>query len=156
MPITAAAFVVSAAQLAKLGESAAADDLDGFWAFLHGEARRVLPEFPHSGYVIAVLLEYLEEHDLHIVSVDPGPDADRISDAALGLQFCLTRTEAASALGALEAFRASEGEFLTYYEEFADEPLAHAGGAMLDGLEYLKRSFSMLPSDEDRVLLFVG
>jgi hypothetical protein len=156
MPIAAAAFVVSTAQLAKLGGLAAAEDLDGFWGLLHGDAKRVLPEFAHSGYVISVLLEYLEEQGLHIVSVDAGPEADRISDAALGLQFCLTRKEAASAVEALEGFRATEGEFLTYYEEFADEPLAHAGGAMLDGLEYLKRALGGLSSDEEHVLLFVG
>jgi hypothetical protein len=156
MPIAAAAFVVSTAQLAKLGALAAADDVDGFWELLHREAKRVVPEFPHSGYVVSVLLEYLEERGLHIVSVDPGPEADRIADAALGLQFCLTRTESARSVEALEGFRATEGEFLTYYEEFADEPLAHAGGAMLDGLEYLKRALGALSSDEDHVLLFVG
>ncbi|HXX94188.1 MAG TPA: hypothetical protein VEN81_11185 [Planctomycetota bacterium] len=156
MPISAAAFVVSAPQLEKLGERAQKDDLDGFWELLHSGGRRVQPDYPHSGYVISVLLEYLEEQGLHVVSVDAGRDAERISEGALGLQFCLTRPEAASAAQALGEFRVSEAEFLSYYEEFADEPLAHAGGAMMEGMEYLRRVLAAPASDEDRVLLFVG
>ena len=63
---------------------------------------------------------------------------------------------AEEAAGALEAFRATEAELLSYYDEFAEEPLARAGAAMLDGLEYLKHSCRALSSDDERLLMFVG
>lgn len=156
MPMHAAAFVVPAPLLAKLGALAGADQVDAFWDLLHKDARRVEPEFAHSGYVLAVLLEYLEEQGLHVVAAAPGPDAEKIEDASLGLQGCLTRAEAAEALEALGAVQVLEGELLSYYEEFAEEPLARAGLAMMDGLEFLKAACGAITSDEDRLLLFVG
>lgn len=156
MPIGAAGFIVTTAQLAKLGELAAADKVDGFWELLHQEARRIEPEFPHTGYVLAVLIEYLEEQDIHVVSAGPGPDAERISEAALGMEFCITRAEAGELVGLLGGLHPAEGEFLNFYEEFAEEPLARAGAAMLDGLEYLKRACGFLATDDERLLLFVG
>lgn len=153
---TAAAFTVSTALLARLGELAAKDDVDGFWDLLHKEAKRIQPEFAHSGYVISVLLEFLEEHGLHVVAGEPGPDAEKIQDASLGLHFCLTRGEGAEVVEALGGVQMTEGDLLSYYEEFADEPLARAGLAMQDGLEFLKRAAGAPATDDERVLLFVG
>jgi len=156
MAMTAVAFTVSTGLLAKLGDLAAKEDLDGFWDLLHKEGRRFQPEYAHSGYVISVLLEFLEEKGLHVVASDPGPDAAKVEDAMLGLQFCLTAAEGVEVAKLLGELQATEGELLSYYDEFSEEPLARAGLAMLDGLEFLKRACRSVTADEDRLLLFVG
>jgi hypothetical protein len=155
MPLSAAGFIVSTAQLAKLGRLAASKDAGGFRDFLHKEARPMQPAFAHAGTVIEVLLEYLEEQGIHVVSADPGPDADEISEAGLGLEFCLARGEAAELVEVLGAVHPPEEELRAYYGESAGEPLARAGAAMLDGLEFLKRACGSLASDDERLLLFV-
>ena len=156
MSISAAGFVVTAAQLAKLGDLAAADRVDAFWDLLHQEASRVQPDYPSSGYVIAVLLEFLEEQGLHLVAADPGPDAEKIHEAALGLEFCLGPEEAREAVAALSELHPTEAELAAFYEEFAEEPVAKAGAAMSDGIDFLLRSARSLGSPDQRLLVFVG
>jgi len=156
MAISAAGFVVNSVQLATLGDLAASDNLDGFWDLLHTKAGRVQPEFAHTGYVIAVLLEFLEEQGLHLVAADPGPDAEKIHEAALGLEFCIGLEEAQGAVTALSELHPTEAELASFYEEFAEEPLAKAGIAMSDGIDFLLRSARMLTSPDQRLLVFVG
>ena len=156
MPITAAGFIATTAQLAKLGDLAAADRVDGFWDLLHKDAMRVQPEFSHSGYVIAVLLEFLEEQGLHLVASDPGPDAEKIHEAALGLEFCIGAEEAKEGVAALSELHPTEAELAAFYEEFAEEPLAKAGAAMSDAIDFLLRSARLLTSPDQRLLVFVG
>ena len=156
MPISAAGFIVTPAQLARLGDWASAERLDAFWDLLHKEAPRVQPEFPHSGYVIAVLLEFLEEQGLHLVASDPGPDAEKIHEAALGLEFCLGPEEGQAAVAALSEPHPTEAELAAFYEEFAEEPVAKAGAAMSDGIDFLLRAARLLGGPDQRLLVFVG
>ena len=151
--LTLGAFGHAERALRKAGESVdepgyrnliaglSADDMEGRQPGTVGEQRTI---------------EYLEEQDIHVVSAGPGPDAERISEAALGMEFCITRAEAGELVGLLGGLHPAEGEFLNFYEEFAEEPLARAGAAMLDGLEYLKRACGFLATDDERLLLFVG
>jgi hypothetical protein len=156
-PVTAAVgFVATVAQLKKLAELATADNVEGFWDALHKQARRLSPDFPHPGYVISVLLEYLEEQGLHVVSSFPGPEADQILDASLGLQFSLNRAEAKVLTGALSEIHPSERELGEFYEEFSEEPLANAGRALVEGVDFLIRLLNSLRDDDERLLLFVG
>ena len=156
MAISSAGFVVTSPQLVTLGDLAARDNVDGFWELLHKETGRVQPDYAHSGYVIAVLLEFLEEQGLHLVAADPGPDAEKIHEAALGLEFCIGLEEARGAVSALSELHPTEAELGSFYEEFAEEPMAKAGVAMSDGIDFLLRAARMLTSPEQRLLVFVG
>jgi hypothetical protein len=156
MSTAACAYSVPKSLLPKLGALAGEEDVDGFWDLLDREGRRLKPDFAHAGDVLAVLLEYLEEQGLHVVAADPGPEAERILDAPVGLQACLTREEAGDILQALGNLRLSEPELGSFYEEAGGEPHPRAGRAMLEGVDFLKRSAGFITSDGDRLLLFAG
>ncbi|HLF93384.1 MAG TPA: hypothetical protein VJB14_07975 [Planctomycetota bacterium] len=155
MAITAAGFIATTSQVARLGDHAATHRVDAFWDLLHKEATRVQPEFPHSGTAIAVLLEFLEEQGLHWVAADPGPDAERIHEAGLGLEFCIGPEEAMGAAAALSELHPTEAELGAFHEESAGVPLAKAGAAMSDGIDFLLRSARLLTSPDQRLLVFV-
>jgi hypothetical protein len=153
----ASAYVVTGELLALLARLAAKRDPTDFWQALHSSAAEVQPDFPYSGYVLAVVIAYLEEQQEWPLSLDlQSSSAKAIADAGFSLVLCVERDDALAWVTSLDTFAPYEKELHQFYEEFNEEEWDEAGTAMLEGLAFLKRAFIQLRNGGDWLLLFIG
>ena len=78
---------------------------------------------PHTcesyAYSFQLLLEFASDR----LNVTPSKLYLEQLDAALVMEFCLARAEAVLVVDAMTGIRATEGELLSFYDEYAEEPL---------------------------------
>jgi len=152
----ASAYVVPVGMFDRLGSLASHRDYSGFWQALDAGTVAIQPTFPYTGYALAVVIAYLEEHDLPLPLNVQNAGAKAISECDLGLVLCAGRGDAPTALTGLDAFVPSEAELRLYYETFTEETWEEAGVAMLEGIHFLRRALVQLQNPGDWLLLFIG
>jgi len=109
-------------------------------------------EFNWSGWVIGVLLAYLNEK--HGISFETDIGA-RVTDAEGTTTIVLTAEHKRQFLGQMRPEAFHEAELETYYNEFTETEEPGIGKAMLDGIDCLHRSLDAL-DDSACVVLHLG
>lgn len=106
-----------------------------------------------SGYVLEVLLPYLEENR-HIDLMKGGGFDEisaRLSAARQATYFILTKSHRDRYLDQLDPMLFSQDELREYYNEFTETDEPDIGLAMHEGIQCIHRS--LLVIDEDNVVL---
>lgn len=156
MPQTVGAFVVSTLQLKELAELAAQKKINEAWDLLKLRTQPVTPAFEPPGFVMTVMIAYLEERGVALPLSEREPDIRKILETSLTLLACLGSDEARKFLAAVLDLRPTEAELEKYYKEFADGDLKGAGSALRQALEFLKAGAKMVAVPGQRLLLLLS
>jgi hypothetical protein len=117
------------------------------------ELGRELPDFPLSGYVVGVVLPFLDEQHIQLT---PAPAlaalAQEISDARSVAAFFLTPEHREHYLSALDSERFEPATLRRYYEEFNECQEPEAGEWMLAGISYIRSVLNSIQPAEVALL----
>jgi hypothetical protein len=134
MSQVASAFGVPTKVLAKAAREIAANEMKKFWETMR--PCRICEGFPWSGFVVVVLVEYLQEAGVEL------PVSGEAQARNLVLQMnpliCATPEEAAEALTALAKIQPTDAELSTFWKNFTGD-MDNAAKAMRAALEWLKQ-----------------
>jgi hypothetical protein len=150
----ASAYVVSKEQIAELNTFASDEDWDSYWNLLHEEATEVEPDFGYSGYVVVVLITFLEESGVQLPSVEKyGTGFKETSIVS-----CMSPEEAVTFAKVLQDFEieVEDDKLHEYYIKFTEEEFDEAGEAMREALEFLTRACKAAAKERKYVLINVG
>ena len=128
--------------------------VDGYWEYLKRNERASF-DYQWSGYVVAVLLPYLQElHQIDLMHSEDEELSNFLTKARSSTHFILNETHKKAYLAKLSG-EFSKEEMNDYYNEFNGVNQSEVGGPMLDGIECLRKCLSSL-DDQSIVLLMVG
>jgi hypothetical protein len=123
----------------------------GFEKFLQQHGKSVA-DYDWSGFILATLLPYLDEQQIHLMKSEHDELASFLSQSLQATCFIFTDPQRQAYVGRLAPESFSEDKLRDYYNEFnaTDEP--DAGQPMLDGIRAFRQSLNAL--DGDSVMLF--
>jgi hypothetical protein len=117
----------------------------------HGEE---VADYRWSGYVLGVLLPYLEErHQIDLMKSEYESLAQFLSKTRKATHFIFTDVLRAKYLDKLKALSVSEEELRDYYNEFCETNEVEIGKPMLDGIQVLQQALHRV--DGSSVIVFV-
>lgn len=114
-------------------------DKDGFWEVLAKHGRPV-GDYPWSGYVLATLLEFLEEERGIPLMKSELDDLARLLAEKRGASFFFFTENHRKWLGDLAQQKFGSDELRDYYNDFHGTQEAGAGHPMLDGVRFLREA----------------
>ena len=129
----ATAYAVPSSALPDLQKQLSAGDSKRFREKLRPFA--VEAEFPYSGYVLVVLVEYLREVGVELPVSEDAAVRTLVEDR--DPLVCANRAEAAAAVEALAGVAATDAELSEYWLEFTGEEID--AGVMRAALDWLRR-----------------
>jgi gluconate kinase len=118
---------------------------DEFWDVLGREASTRI-EYAWSGYVLATLLRYLDEHGIDLLHSDHDEVAATLSQTRAGSVFVLTSDHRERYLARLDPSRFDGAALRRYYEGFNETAAGGVGYAMLDGIAFFRDTLAPLES----------
>src|SRR4051812_6719413 len=123
----------------------------GFDRFLEQHGKSVA-DYEWSGFILATLLPYLDEQQIHLMKSEHDELATFLSQSLQATCFIFTDAHRQAYASRLEPPSFSEQTLGDYYNEFnaTDEP--DAGKPMLDGIRAFQQSLSAV--DADSVIVF--
>jgi hypothetical protein len=123
----------------------------------HGavEQARTIGDYRWSGYVLATLLPYLEEHrNIDLMKSEFDALSTRLSKERHATHFILTDSHTRW-LADLDAEKFSEVELRDYFNEFNESNEDGVGRAMLDGIRFIRGALAEIDA-ESAVILRIG
>lgn len=137
MSQVASAFGVPTKILAKADRDLAANEMKKFWETVR--PCRICEGFPWSGFVVVVLVEYLQETGVEL----PVSSEAQARNLVLRMNplVCASPEEAAEALKTLQGLQPTDEELSTFWKNFTGD-MDDAGKAMRAALEWLKQVFT--------------
>jgi hypothetical protein len=151
MSQVASAYIVPPAALSEVERHMIAGNWTGFWERLRPFEAGIA--FPHSGYVLAVLAQYLKENGVEL-PVSHDPSVKQLVDRCEPLA-CTNQPGATAAAESLAGVNVSDVELGAYWHEFTGEEDVEAGVAMKATLDWLRQVFSATQAT-DWCLILVG
>jgi len=137
MSQAASAFAVPSKVLAKADRELAANEMKKFWETLR--PCRICDGFPWDGYVVVVLVEFLQEMGIEL------PVSGEAQARNLVLRMnplaCASPEEAAEAIVALTKFEPTDAELTTFWQNFTGDK-DNPAKAMRAALDWLKQVFT--------------
>jgi len=108
--------------------------------------------FNWSGYVLATLLPYLEEHGIDLMQSPYEALTTQLSRTRGATIFIFTPAHKSAYSDRLSPAQFSADDLRDYFNEFNETDEAEIGQAMLDGITSIRQSLAGL--DADSVILF--
>jgi hypothetical protein len=105
-----------------------------------------------SGYVLATLLSYLDEHDINLMKSPYEALTAELCQSRGATIFIFTPTHKDAYLSRLSREQFSADELRDYFNDFNASDEAEIGQAMLDGIASIRDSLASL--DADSVIVF--
>jgi hypothetical protein len=117
---------------------------------------QTVAEYRWSGYVLAILLVYLEKkHQIDLMKSEFDALAKTLSAARQATYFVFTNELRTKYLDKLDALSVSEAELRDYYNAFNATNEPGIGKPMLDGVNTLREALSRV-DDSSVILLIIG
>ena len=114
---------------------------------------REVAEYRWSGYVLATLLQYLEEkHQIDLMKSEYDELAAFLTNTTGATHFIFTPSQRTAFLNRLEPKSFSEEEVRQYFNEFNATNEQEIGRAMLDGVSVLRESLGQI--EDSSVVVF--
>jgi hypothetical protein len=135
--------------------AAAAEELRMDYDQCVEERGQEVADYGWSGYVLATLLPYLQEHDIDLMHSSYDALATRLCQAREATVFIFTPAHREAYLPKLSPAQFSGDELRDYFNEFNGCTEPEMGQAMLDGIAALQESLASLDADSI-VLLTIG
>jgi len=123
----------------------------GFDRFLQQHGRPVA-DYEWSGFMLATLLPYLDEHQIRLMKSEYDELATFLSQSLQATCFIFTDAHRQQYVARLAPDSFSEEKLQDYYNEFNATEEPGSGQPMLDGIRALRQSLSAL--DESSVIVF--
>ena len=123
----------------------------GFETFLRQQGKPVA-NYKWSGYVLATLLPYLDEHQIQLMKSEHDDISTFLSQTLQATCFIFTDSHRQVYASRLAPESFSEAALRDYYNDFNATDEFDAGKSMLDGIRALRQSLSAL--DGDSVIVF--
>jgi len=148
----ATAYVLTKPEFDDFVKSADEERWVEFWEEL--SLSELQPEFGYSGYVVIVLMTYLNEHG----HAFPDGVLDRNKLGGLESIWLLTPESAADVARRYADLEldVDPEELKTYYEEFTEEEDEEAGEMMYEAIAYLKRICEEASKQNKYLMLQIG
>jgi hypothetical protein len=125
---------------------------DAYWDYLRANGRPTA-DYPWSGYVLATMLEWLQEkHGIDLMTSSEDVLANALNTARGATHFVLP-VEHRAHLERLDPSAFSAEEFRSYYNAFHETDEKGLGTSMEDGLDLLRRLLTAV--DESSVALLI-
>ncbi len=126
---------------------------DAYWGYLRANGRPIA-DYPWSGYVLATVLEWLQEkHGIDLMTSSEDELANALNTARGATHFVLPVEHRVAYLDRLDAAAFSAEEFRSYYNAFHETDEEDLGTSMEDGIGLLKRLLTAV--DEDTLALLI-
>lgn len=128
-----------------------------FWKTLKHQATEVAPAFEYSGYLVAVLLEYLRENQIVLPEIAKNSTGKVLDLSAVSLAIWADKKTAATLIEQINQIEITRGDLEQYFQEFTGET-DEVGEPMEAALEYFKGALKAVPSTTDTLclLMFIG
>lgn len=146
------AFGVSSEDLRQLAGLLGERDYNAYLELLR--PKKIGPDFGYSGYVIAVVYEYLREKSIELPLNLSHPDAKLLSSQG-GFVSISGSTESAQTFQALSGLPARYSELAQYWQNWTGDNDLEAGNLMWEGINWLREVFRV-GKDFEWCLLAVG
>lgn len=154
----ASAYLANDELLGNLNAASQNSNYREFWAILKSQGEEIKPAFDYSGYMLSVLLEYLQENQVDLQSASKLQDnsGNPIKLESMGLALSTDSATAKIILEKIAALDSSADELENYFQEFTGEA-EEVAEPMMEALEYLKRTLNTASqTNGSRMLLFIG
>jgi hypothetical protein len=129
---------------------------EAFWSLLHDHATETTPDYSFSGSVVAIAIEYLEDKGVPLPVNDSHPTFRAMLSADLSLAMCCDAEQAKATVGAMQQLQVDVSELGIYYVEFTGEEWDEASDALVEGLDYIKRTLLLSEAGCEWVMLLIG
>lgn len=128
---------------------------DLYWGYLETHGREVV-QFRWSGYILVVLLLYLEElHQMNFEESEFEELADFLAKSRGSTHYIFAPTHRRDYFDKLEPALFSEEKLRDYFNEFNETDEPEVGHAMLDGVRAVQQGLGAL-DDESVIVLSIG
>jgi hypothetical protein len=149
-------YTLSTLQIQELGAAVSGPKPEEGWTYLKEKAQEVRPEFPHAGFVMTVMISYLEEHGVPVPVNDSDPDVRKILHSPLTLLACFGGEQARTFLQRLEHVAPGDAELTDYFREFGEEPPGGGATGLRDALKYLQAGAQAASLPGRRFVVFIA
>lgn len=151
----ALASTASTSALDQLGQLAAARHDDAFWRTLASQTTPVTPAYEYSGYVLVVLLEFLQEAGVSIPLNTSHSATLAILHAQIDLLVCAASSDLAPLQASLASLQPAESELRAYFAEFTGDDWPESATALGAALQWLLQGIEQAQAHEQWLLVFV-
>ena len=128
-----------------------------FWKMLKTRSTEVEPAFEYSGYLVAVLLEYLRENQIVLPEQAKSSTGKLLDLSAVGLAIWADKEAAEKLAEQINQLEITQGALEQYFQEFTGEA-DEVGEPMEAALDYFKRALQVVAGSTDdlHLLMFIG
>lgn len=150
-------YLVAPEILDDLEQMSKKKQFNEFWKTLNTRATEVAPAFEYSGYLVAVLLEYLRENQVALPEQAKNSTGKVLDLSAVSLAIWADKTTAKGLADQVNQLEVTRGDLEQYFQEFSGET-DEVGEPMEAALTFLKRALQALQEGRDDLclLMFIG